>query len=61
MPLDFLCEAEMAEKGLQVNSITESVYTWLRCCVLWCELLHITLNLFMRGYRIMVILQVLLC
>jgi phospholipase D1/2 len=27
MPLDFLCEAEMAEKGLQVNSITESVYT----------------------------------
>ena len=27
MPLDFLCEAEMAEKGLQVNSFTESVYT----------------------------------
>ncbi|KAF2402034.1 putative phospholipase PldA [Trichodelitschia bisporula] len=27
MPMDFLCEAEMAEKGLQVNSITESVYT----------------------------------
>jgi phospholipase D1/2 len=27
MPLDFLCEAEMAEKGLQLNSITESVYT----------------------------------
>ncbi|KAK4553643.1 hypothetical protein LTR86_009141 [Recurvomyces mirabilis] len=27
MPLDFLCEAEMAEKGLQVNTITESVYT----------------------------------
>ncbi|KAK3112262.1 hypothetical protein LTR53_011642 [Teratosphaeriaceae sp. CCFEE 6253] len=27
MPLDFLCEANMAEKGLQVNSFTESVYT----------------------------------
>jgi phospholipase D1/2 len=27
MPLDFLCEAEMAEKGLQLNAITESVYT----------------------------------
>jgi phospholipase D1/2 len=27
MPLDFLCEAEMAEKGLQVNAYTESVYT----------------------------------
>jgi len=27
MPLDFLCEAEMAEKGLQVNQFTESVYT----------------------------------
>ena len=27
MPLDFLCEAEMAEKGLQVNSYTESIYT----------------------------------
>jgi hypothetical protein len=29
MPLDFLRDAEMAEKGLQVNSWTESVYTWL--------------------------------
>ena len=27
MPLDFLCDAEMAEKGLQVNAYTESVYT----------------------------------
>jgi phospholipase D1/2 len=27
MPLDFLCEAEMAEKGLQVNAYTESIYT----------------------------------
>ena len=27
MPLDFLCDSEMAEKGLQVNSYTESVYT----------------------------------
>lgn len=27
MPLDFLCDAEMAEKGIQVNSLTESVYT----------------------------------
>ncbi|OQN95304.1 hypothetical protein B0A48_18461 [Cryoendolithus antarcticus] len=27
MPLDFLCNAEMAEKGLQVNQYTESVYT----------------------------------
>ncbi|KAF2842579.1 phospholipase D [Patellaria atrata CBS 101060] len=27
MPLDFLCEAEMAEKGLQVNVYTESIYT----------------------------------
>ncbi len=26
MPLDFLCEANMAEKGLQVNQFTESVY-----------------------------------
>ncbi|KAF2101195.1 phospholipase PldA [Rhizodiscina lignyota] len=26
MPLDFLCDAEMAEKGLQVNQFTESVY-----------------------------------
>jgi len=26
MPLDFLCEAEMAEKGMQVNVWTESVY-----------------------------------
>lgn len=27
MPLDFLCDAPMAEKGLQVNQFTESVYT----------------------------------
>ena len=28
MPLDFLCDAgNMAEKGVQVNSITESIYT----------------------------------
>ncbi|KAK5112389.1 hypothetical protein LTR62_004352 [Meristemomyces frigidus] len=27
MSLDFLCEAQMAEKGLQVNGITESIYT----------------------------------
>jgi phospholipase D1/2 len=27
MPLEFLRDAEMAEKGLQVNQITESVYT----------------------------------
>ncbi|EMC96787.1 hypothetical protein BAUCODRAFT_489830 [Baudoinia panamericana UAMH 10762] len=27
MALDFLCDAEMAEKGLQVNQMTESVYT----------------------------------
>lgn len=27
MPLDFLKDAEMAEKGLQVNDITESIYT----------------------------------
>ncbi|QDS70930.1 hypothetical protein FKW77_006746 [Venturia effusa] len=27
MPLDFLKDAEMAEKGLQVNSYTESIYT----------------------------------
>lgn len=27
MPLDFLCDAEMAERGLTVNQITESVYT----------------------------------
>jgi phospholipase D1/2 len=27
MPLDFLCDAEMAEKGLQVNVYTESIYT----------------------------------
>lgn len=27
MPLDFLCDAEMAEKGMQVNQFTESVYT----------------------------------
>ncbi|KAK0985521.1 hypothetical protein LTR91_005905 [Friedmanniomyces endolithicus] len=27
MPLDFLCEVQMAEQGLQVNSFTESVYT----------------------------------
>ena len=27
MPLEFLKNAEMAERGLQVNSLTESVYT----------------------------------
>ena len=27
MPLDFLRDAEMAEKGLQVNAYTESIYT----------------------------------
>lgn len=27
MPLDFLCNAEMAERGLQVNAYTESIYT----------------------------------
>jgi phospholipase D1/2 len=27
MPLNFLKDAEMAEKGLQVNQFTESVYT----------------------------------
>ena len=27
MPLDFLRDAEMAEKGLQVNAFTESIYT----------------------------------
>jgi phospholipase D1/2 len=27
MPLDFLKDANMAETGLQVNQITESVYT----------------------------------
>jgi len=27
MPLEFLKDAEMAEKGIQVNSWTESVYT----------------------------------
>jgi phospholipase D1/2 len=27
MPLDFLSEVEMAEKGLAVNTYTESVYT----------------------------------
>lgn len=27
MPLDFLRDAPMAEKGLQVNSWTESIYT----------------------------------
>jgi phospholipase D1/2 len=27
MPLKFLRDAEMAEKGLQVNQFTESVYT----------------------------------
>lgn len=27
MPLDFLCDAPMAEKGLQVNAYTESIYT----------------------------------
>jgi len=27
MPLDFLRDAEMAEKGMQVNAYTESIYT----------------------------------
>lgn len=27
MQLDFLCDAPMAEKGLQVNAYTESIYT----------------------------------
>lgn len=27
MPLDFLCDETMAETGLQVNNITESIYT----------------------------------
>lgn len=27
MPLDFLKDAEMAEKGLQINAYTESIYT----------------------------------
>ena len=27
MPLDFLRDAEMAEAGLQVNQVTESIYT----------------------------------
>ncbi|KAJ5216630.1 uncharacterized protein N7498_003037 [Penicillium cinerascens] len=27
LPLDFLCDAEMAEPGLAVNQITESIYT----------------------------------
>lgn len=27
MPLDFLKDAEMAEKGLQINAWTESIYT----------------------------------
>jgi phospholipase D1/2 len=27
MPLDFLKDANMAEKGLQVNAYTESIYT----------------------------------
>ena len=27
MPLEFLKEAEMAEKGMQVNQFTESVFT----------------------------------
>jgi phospholipase D1/2 len=27
MPLDFLSEADMAERGLQLNQWTESVYT----------------------------------
>ncbi|KAK4995979.1 hypothetical protein LTR28_000333 [Elasticomyces elasticus] len=27
MPLDFLCNAEMAEKGMQINAYTESIYT----------------------------------
>ena len=27
MPLDFLCDAEMAEKGMTLNEYTESIYT----------------------------------
>ncbi|KAL2405885.1 Phospholipase D1 [Exophiala dermatitidis] len=27
MPLDFLCEEQMAEKGMQINAYTESIYT----------------------------------
>lgn len=27
MPLDFLRDAPMAEKGLQINAYTESIYT----------------------------------
>jgi phospholipase D1/2 len=27
MPLEFLKDAEMAEKGLQINQFTESVFT----------------------------------
>jgi phospholipase D1/2 len=27
MPLDFLKDVELAEKGLQVNAYTESIYT----------------------------------
>jgi phospholipase D1/2 len=27
MPLEFLKDAEMAEKGLQINAYTESIYT----------------------------------
>lgn len=27
MPLDFLKDAEMAERGMQINSFTESIYT----------------------------------
>ena len=27
MPLEFLRDAEMAEKGLQINAYTESIYT----------------------------------
>ena len=27
MPLDFLKDAQMAEKGMQVNAYTESIYT----------------------------------
>ncbi len=27
MPLDFLKDAEMAEKGMQINAYTESIYT----------------------------------
>ncbi|KAI9830585.1 MAG: hypothetical protein M1826_004611 [Phylliscum demangeonii] len=27
MPMDFLCDAPMAEKGLAINSFTESIYT----------------------------------